>query len=210
MNLANTVAPIAPAFKRDYPEVEQFTRVVPFPGIDKQLLRYKNKTIWEKNAFLVDSTFFDVFTYHAIKGNLRTALNNPYTVVLLKPTADKLFGSEDPVGKTITIDNPEGKQDYTVTGVVDESLGKSHLQANIFITMKSGQTGEFMLNTDSWTINGYIASYVKLRPRTSVALLEKKFPGLCRKICGSGVKEVEYTGEAISSIYQQHSYHAGF
>ena len=78
---------------------------MPFPGIDKHLLRYKNKTLWEKDAFLVDSTFFDVFTYHAVKGNLRTALNNPYTVVLLKPTADKLFGSEDPVGKTI-VANP--------------------------------------------------------------------------------------------------------
>src|SRR5882757_8658728 len=103
INLATTVAPIAPSFKRDYPEVEQFTRVVPFPGIDKHLLRYKNKTLWETNAFLVDSTFFDVFTYHAVKGNPRTALNNPNTVVLLKPTADKLFGKEDPVGKIITI-----------------------------------------------------------------------------------------------------------
>jgi putative ABC transport system permease protein len=204
-NLASTVAPIAPAFKREYPEVEQFTRVVPFPGIDKHLLRYRDKSIWETNAFLVDSTFFDVFTYHPVKGNPRTALNNPNTVVLLKPTADKLFGREDPVGKIITIDNTEGKLDYTVTGVVDESLGKSHLQANVFITMKSGRTGEFMLHTDSWTINGYIGSYVKLRPGTNVASLEKKFPAFVEKYAGEelrkwNIREQLYL-QSISSIH---------
>jgi putative ABC transport system permease protein len=53
----------------------------------------------------------------------------PYSLVLLKSTADKLFGSEDAVGKVIEIDDNNGKNNFKVTGVVDESLGKSHIQA---------------------------------------------------------------------------------
>jgi len=59
--------PIAPALKRDFPEVEQFTRVITdLLGSSQHLLRYKEKAIYEKNAAYVDSTFFDVFTYHFI------------------------------------------------------------------------------------------------------------------------------------------------
>ncbi|HEY6899614.1 MAG TPA: ABC transporter permease [Puia sp.] len=211
IDLAITVAPIAPGLKRDFPEVEQFALVVHFPGIEKHLLHYKDKNIWMKNAYMVDSTFFDVFSYHAVEGNLRTALNQPNTVVLLKPTADRLFGTEDPIGKTITVDNTNEKHDYLVTGVVDESLGKSHLQANLFLSMKGSRTGEQMLNAQSWISNGYIGSYVKLRPGTNIAALEKKFPAFVERYGGDELKKWGYKNrlylQAIGSIHTTPGFH---
>ena len=195
---------MAPAMKRDFPEIEQFTRVVPFIGIDKHLLKYKNSSVYETNPFYVDSTFFDVFTYHFVAGN-RHALKKPYTVVLLKSTAEKLFGSTDPMGKTITMDNAQGPTNFTVTGVVDESLGKSHLHANLFITMNSGNNGEYTMHNQSWTNNNYIASYIKLRPNTNVALLEKKFPAFVDKYGGKELKEaglkVDLYLQSLASIH---------
>ncbi len=187
-NNATVVAPIAPLLKQNYPEVEQFTRVAPFLGSDEHLLHYKARALYEKQAVYVDSTFFDVFTYHFVHGNPLTALTAPNSIVLLKPTADKLFGKEDPVGKTITMENTEFKQDFTVTAVVDESLGKSHMHANIFITMNSGFLGDYVLHTDAWTRNGFIASYVKLRPDANVALLEKQFPAVVNRYGGDQLK----------------------
>jgi len=187
-NFAITAAPIAVGMKRDFPEVKQFTRVVPLFGIDKHLLKYKEQNIWETDAYCVDSTFFDVFTYRTVNGNLKSALDKPYSVVLLKPTADKLFGTQDPVGKTITIDNVHGKHDYTVTGVA-ESVGKSHLHANIFITMKSGGLAEHVANSSEWTSNAYIGSYLKLQPNTNLALLEKKFPAFINRYAGEELKK---------------------
>jgi putative ABC transport system permease protein len=122
--------PIAPAMKRDFPEVLQFTRVLTDFNAGKHLLRYKEKLIYEDEPVYVDSTFFDVFTYHFTNGNAKDVLSEPYSLVLLKTTATKLFGSEDPVGKVIEIDDNNGKHDYKVTGVVDESLGKYNLHAN--------------------------------------------------------------------------------
>ncbi len=187
-NLAISGGFMAPALKREFPEIEQFTRVVPFIGIDKHILNYKNHSIYEKNPFYVDSTFFEVFSYHFVAGN-KNALMKPYTVVLLKSTADKLFGNIDPVGKTITMDNSQGKTDYTVTGVVDESLGKSHLQGNIFISMNSGGNGDYTMHNLSWTNNNYIGSYLKLRPNINIERLEKKFPAFVKRYGGKELKE---------------------
>ena len=93
----STTACVAPLMKKDFPEVKQFTRVVPFLGVEKQLLRFKDKILYEKDAVYVDSTFFEVFNFHFVAGNPSTALAAPYSVVLLKPTADRLFGKQDPL-----------------------------------------------------------------------------------------------------------------
>jgi len=190
--VCTVVAPIAPLMKKDFAEVAQFTRVVPFLGVDQHLMKYKNKVLYEKDAVYVDSTFFSVFNYHFVTGNPLTAMSQPYSVVLLKGTAEKLFGKENPIGKTITIDNIDNKFDYTVKAVVDESFGKSHLHANIFITMNSGDIGDYMLHTDAWTRNGYVASYIKLKPNTNVALLEKKFPAFVNRYAGEQLKATGY------------------
>jgi putative ABC transport system permease protein len=203
-NLAITGGFMAPAMTRDFPEIEQFTRVVPLIGVDKHLLRYGNSSIYERDPFYVDSTFFQVFSYHFVEGN-QNALMKPYSVVLLKPTADKLFGKGDPLGKTITIDNVHGKTDYTVTGIIDESLGKSHLHGNIFIAMNSGGNGEYTMRNTSWTNNNYIASYLKLKPNTNVASLEKKLPAFVNKYAGRELKEaglqINLYLQSVSSIH---------
>jgi len=173
--------PIAPAMKKDFPEVAQFTRVVQTLGIAKHLLKYKEKSIYEEKEYYVDSTFFDVFSYHFVSGSAAGALDKPNTLVLLKPVADKLFGKEEPVGKVITIEDGYGKQAFTVTGVVDESLGKTHIEANLFLTMRSGGIGDYVLRNTIWAGNNFAGSYVKLQPGASPAVLESKLPAFLNK-----------------------------
>jgi len=61
---ATASPPIAPALKRDFAEVKEFTRVVSAIGIKQHLLRYKEKSFYETDMVYVDSTFFSVFNYH--------------------------------------------------------------------------------------------------------------------------------------------------
>lgn len=176
-----TSPPIAAAMKKDFPEVAQFTRVAPTLGVPKHLLKYKEKSIYEENEVYVDSTFFDVFSYHFVSGKEAGVLERPFTLVLKKSVADKLFGREDAVGKVISIDDGYGKNDFTVTGVVDESLGKTHIEANLFLTMRSGGVGQYVLDNTMWAGNNFVGSYVKLQPGASAAALESKLPAFLNK-----------------------------
>ena len=182
--------PIAPAIKKDFPEVMQFTRLVSDFSSSQHLLRYKEKSFYEKKAVYVDSTFFDVFTYHFINGNAKNVLSEPYSLVLLKSTSDKLFTNEDPVGKVIEIDDDNGKHDFKVTGVVDESLGKSNIQANLFITMNSGGIGEYVRQNNSWAGNNFTNSYLRLLPGSDAAALEKKLPAFLIKYGADQLKQL--------------------
>jgi putative ABC transport system permease protein len=189
-NNATSSPPIAPAMKNDFGEVLQFTRVVTTIGVKQHLLRYKEKSFYEKEAVFVDSTFFDVFTWHFVNGNAVKALTDPYSLVLLKSTADKLFAKEDPIGKMIELDNAYGKHDFKVTGVVDEILGKSHIHANMFITMNSGGIGEYVRTNNMWAGNNFASSYVKLHPQASAAALEKKLPAFLLKYGQQQLKDL--------------------
>jgi putative ABC transport system permease protein len=180
---AATSPPVGPALKNDFGEVIRSARFVSMGmiGYKQHLLRYKEKSFYEKEAVFVDPDFFNIFNYHFINGTNTDVLKDPYSIVLLKPVAEKLFGGEAPIGKMISIDNAFGKHDFKVTGVVDESLGKSHLHANMFIAMNSGGIGDYVIKNTDWTGNNFVHTYIELRPGASAAVLQKKLPAFLNK-----------------------------
>jgi len=181
---------VAPAMKKDFAEVADYARVVPAVGIDHHILQYRNKSFYEKDGVYADPSFFTLFDLHFDHGDARTALAAPYSVVLMKGIADKLFGTEDPLGKVIQMNNAFGKHDFTVGGVIDEKSGKSHIHADFFMSMNSGGYGEFISHNNSWAGNNFVISYVKLRPNTNVAEVEKKLPAFLDKYGQKQLKEV--------------------
>lgn len=189
-NAATTSPPIAPALKNDFSEIQQYTRISIPMSDNTQLLHYQDKAIYVAQGAYVDSTFFDIFTYHFINGQPSSALSGPYSVVLLQPIAEKLFGSADPTGKIIRIENTSGTHDFKVDGVVDESLGKSHIHANLFFSMNSGGVGDFILQNDSWASNNFVSSYVKLTPESHPAALEKKLPAFLQQHGAQQLKSI--------------------
>ena len=190
---STTSPPVAPAMKKEFGEVAQFTRAIPTLGSSQHLLTYQNRSFYETDALFVDSTFFDVFTYHFTNGNPAGVLSPANCVVLKKSVSDKLFGSEDPIGKTIVINDGYGKNNFTVTGVVDESLGKSHLRTNLFIKMNPAGVGADLLENTHWAINNFTWSYVKLQPHIDPLQLEKKLPALLEKYGGQEMKNFGLT-----------------
>ncbi|HUZ58544.1 MAG TPA: ABC transporter permease [Hanamia sp.] len=188
--MATCSPPIAPGLKNDFPEVEQFTRIVPTLDASNHLLRYKDKSFYNGDAYLVDSTFFKVFNFHFDYGNAATALTEPNSIVLLKPIADKLFDKEDPIGKVITMEDADGKTDFKVMGVIDESLGKSNIHANMFIRMNENGYGGDILKNTTWSGNNFTYSFIKLKPGANVAALEKKLPAFLNEHGGEQLKNM--------------------
>jgi len=190
---ATTSPPVSAVMKKDFGEVAAFTRAIPTLGVSQHLLVYKQRSFYESDALFVDSTFFDVFTYHFTNGHPGHVFSLTNSIVLKKALADKLFGSEDPIGKVILMDDGYGKNNFIVTGVVDESLGKSHLQANLYIKMNPGGLGDDLLQNNHWAIHNFAWSYVKLQPHVDPTQLEKKLPAMLEKYGAQELKERGYT-----------------
>ena len=211
-NNSTSSPPIVPGIKRDFPEVLQYARAVPAAnfGAPKTLLTYKEKSFYEKDLVYVDSTFFDIFNYHFVNGSQVNCLNEPYTAILLKPVAEKLFGSENPVGKVITLNNGFGKHDFKVNGVIDESLGKTNIQGSIFVAMDSGGLGDYTMKDQDWAGNNFAYSFIKLRPDANPTALESKFPEFINKYGGQQMKAIGMTKQLhlqhVADIHTTTSY----
>src|SRR5450432_3673914 len=155
--------PIAPTMKKDFGEVVQYARLAPTLGVSKHLLTYKEKSVYEEDAMYADSTLFDIFSYHFVYGSPVNALKEPFSLVLFKPLAEKLFGNENPVGK-------------------------SNIKTNMFLAMNSGGMGSYTYGNNQWAGNNYTTSFIKLRPDAKVADLEKKLPAFLNKYGGETMK----------------------
>jgi len=187
--------PIAPALKNDFPEVQQFARLVPTLGATEHLLRYKEQSFYERGAFLADSSFFDLFSWHFTSGNAANALSEPNSIVLLQTVAQKLFNKEEPLNKIITIEDADGRHDFKVTGVVDERAGKSSIHANMFMRMDANGIGKDILANTTWSGNNFTYSFIKLKPGTNAAALEKKLPAFLNKYGAEQMKSIGMTKE---------------
>ncbi len=103
--------------KKDYPVIEQYTRIYASDG--SKLIKKNKDFIEEDNVANVDSNFFEVFTLPALSGNTHTALNEPNTVVISESAAKKYFGTTDVIGKTIEI-KADKNPFYKITAVIKD------------------------------------------------------------------------------------------
>ena len=167
---AVTAPPLRNALLQDYPEVEAATRIRNF-GFP--VLRYEDKVFSEEKFYWVDSTFFDVFTLNFIKGDPKTALTQPLSVVLTQKMAKKYFGNENPMGKILNMDN---RRDYKVTGVVKEFPENSHFHFDFLGSMSSYD----FVDQQGWLNNSFY-TYLLLSKDFPAKQFEAKLPALVQK-----------------------------
>ncbi len=166
MDVSVTSDMMGPTLKKDYPQVEDYTRIYTFAG-NKQI---KNKNLYniESNIAFADSSFFKVFTFPALHGNTLTALDEPNTVVITESMAKKYFGNTDVVGKTLDTKDDGGKS-YKITAVIKDMPHNSHFRFDFIFPMSNLKYnwGNFI------SYNFY--TYLLLRKGTNYKEFEKKF-----------------------------------
>lgn len=136
--MAVSADPMGATLKKDYPQVEEFTRIYNSEGA--KLIKKGTEFINEARVTYVDSTFFSVFTLPAIAGDARTALNEPNTVVVTESTAKKYFGTTDILGKPIET-NDGGQNIFKVTAVIKDVPLNSHFNFDFFFSMDNVEYG---------------------------------------------------------------------
>lgn len=156
---ANTPPAVAPALQQEFPSVQATTRfMAPYPS--SALVKNGNRIFYEKGFLWADANALMVFSFPLLQGNPQTALQEPFTVVISETMANKYFGSENPVGKTLSI-QAWTKEEYRVTGVMKNLPTNSHLQFDCLASFATAekQLTRLFTNPEAMWGNNLVYTY---------------------------------------------------
>ncbi|QTE38303.1 FtsX-like permease family protein [Mucilaginibacter gossypii] len=182
--VALSMFPMGPTLKTDFPEIKNFTRV---RWQQKFPLNNGLKRVYMPQVFFVDSVFLKMFDFKLLRGDRATALLKPRIVLLTEDAAKRMFGNDDPIGKTVT-NYGQDTITYSVTGILANVPKNSQLQFDCLFSFSSIYKKWMFTN---WGGN-WLNTYLELAPGTNIAALEKKFPAYLEKYKGKdGPKNYE-------------------
>lgn len=167
LHIVQTSDMMGQTLKKDYPQVEEYTRIYANEG--PKLIKKGNEFINERDIVYVDSTFFRVFTFPAIYGDTKTALNEPSTVVISETAAKKYFSSTNVVGKTIELKNDATTIPFKITAVIKDMPHNSHFHFDFMLSMKNAD-----YNWGQFTSHNF-STYLLLKEGTDYKAFEKNF-----------------------------------
>jgi len=172
-NLAVTPAPWAPLMKKDFGEIKSYARLLKAEKTD--VGQPGQQHFYETDLLYADSTFFDIFSVQFEKGNAKRALEQPNSIVLTRETAQKYFGNEDPIGKTLEVNSFVGRVTVQVTAITKTLPANSHFKFNTLVSLQTlGDISNF------WAYHMF-QTYLLLNNNGSASSLEKKFPAFVNK-----------------------------
>jgi len=190
-------SPDGPILAGEIPEIKKFTRVITSNYNDEDVVvTYKNEKFLQKKVFLADSTYFDIFTCDFIKGDPKTALTNPYSVVLTKSASNKIFKNVDPVGKSISFQNEE----YTVTALIEDCPSNTHFHYSMLISIVSSPAA----NYTTWLSNDYATTYFLIDETADINKVREKINETARRYVESELEKG--FGIKIEDFYNSGNY----
>jgi len=169
---AITPAPLKDVLLAEFPEIEKAARFFP-PG--RMVVRHGDKLFYENRIRFVDADFLSIFTFNLIKGQPETVLSNPYSIVLTETSALKYFGNEDPIGKSLTINNDF---DVVVTGIIEDIPENSSIRFDFLVSMETA--GAINMRMDDWSDNNQ-ATFLLLSDGASPTNLDAKLSALIKR-----------------------------
>jgi putative ABC transport system permease protein len=189
-----TVPPLGAELVNSFPEVSESVRLHRPSG---QVIAEIGETRYnERNWFITDANFFDVFDFDLIAGDPATALSQSHSVVLPEKMAKKYFGDENALGKTFEL---LGWGSVKVTGIIKDLPANSHLQFDLlFSELQTGERWNSYLT--NWQRFG-AHTYIVLDKGKSITDIEAKLPALMKEHWGADAEFQATAFQPIEDIY---------
>lgn len=189
-------------YAKSIPDVTSVVRIG--SEFDQNLSNKEKKKVFDGNVIAyADSNFFSMFSFPLLKGNKTTVFPNNNSVVLTQTTAQKLFGDEDAMGKTIWFK----KEYFTVTGILQDFPENSSIHYDAIFPMgfyaqqftANGGNGDW--KTIDEDVGDYsFTTFVKLQPNTNAAKINDAFTKAYKK-ARNGESETSFKLQNIGSIH---------
>ena len=183
--------PLGPTLKEQLPEVEEAVR---FSSVWPHLLQVGDKDgIYEKVSG-AETGVFDMFSLPLLRGDPKTALSRPYTMVLTEPLARRLFGENDPIGQVVHVE----KLDYEVTGIVGQPPSSSLLQFSALLSFATN----YKENQDmmGWNASAF-RTFVQLTPGADPAVVAARIADIVKEVRELPEATDSYALQPLQSIY---------
>ena len=169
--VATTPMPLGEELTKRYPGVEDYTRL--YRGFGNDWIKIMQDVNVPISGFFADPNALEMFQYELEHGDIQTALVEPYSVVITRETAQKLFKQENPLGEFITVGELGS---YKVTGLLKPIDGKSHIKFDALASMSTTETllkqGILEYPMDNWRNRSRGWTYLKLEAGVTAATIE--------------------------------------
>lgn len=172
LDVYDTWFPMVDAAKEEFPEIVEGTRSISFGNTWVE----NGEQRFQQSITMADSNFFEVFSFKLLHGDPATALDNPDAVILHKDVAEKFFGDEDPIGKTLTFGFT---RERIVTGVLDDIPTNSSFTYECIAPLTTNMVRGWM--GDNLWAGSFCDSFVKVRSDANVTALKSKLNVLMEK-----------------------------
>jgi putative ABC transport system permease protein len=179
LDQAITAAPMAQTLLADYPEILHAVRI---NKSGAWLVKYGDTRFNEDGVIFADSSFFSVFDFKLLRGDPKTSLVNPRSMILTEEFARKYFGSEDPMGKRLSLEADTNL--YTVTGIIQNIPANSHFRFDMLGSLSSLGDSK----STQWLNHNYY-TYIVLKDGTKKTVMEAKLVEVILKYVGPEIKK---------------------
>ncbi len=166
-----------PRFTANVPAIKSFTRFV-----DSYRDMQTGTEVQSQEIFSVDSSFLTIFSFPVIKGNPKTALLQPHSLVITEDEAKKQFGNADALNKTIMLKEQDKFVPYTVTAITKNCPQNSTIKFNMLMPLIIAK--EDAADNNNW-FSFYLSTFVVLDPKANIKATE----ALMQKVYESDAKE---------------------
>jgi putative ABC transport system permease protein len=181
---AVTSAPMAPALKEDYPQIEYAARIM---SAGKPLVKRDEKIFYQDGCWFAENELFKILTIPLLEGDSQTALKRPMTIVISQRIAEKYFGDQHPVGKTLSIQGI----DFEITSLAANCPDNTHFKYEILMSLSTLEALEYS-GLKEWFLGNFY-SYVKLAPNTDMVNLSDQLKDFAERHVGAELKEANET-----------------
>ncbi|MBA3647370.1 MAG: ABC transporter permease [Chitinophagales bacterium] len=204
LNLSSVAPPFGPLLKNDFPDIEDYTRLLPNGPTP---FRYKEKIFNEPGSWYADRSLFHIFTVNVLQGDPETALNDPFCVMLTPDEARKYFGSEDPMNKVMRLNNTN---DLKVTGIYQPFPAAAHIHPEILISFPTLEDSSIYGINNLLTNygNNSFFTYIKLPENYPAEKIANQFPAFIDRHMKSKMhpelKQSKYTALSLQKLTDIH------